>query len=106
MNYDDPDILFDILERNKVEELKVCLLFDKWGKKSSEIGTQPKSKSPLIYEPVICDGHKIKTVSHLIFDICEELTGGHNREDPYEEICFLITFFTKNQKITVDEVGA
>jgi len=105
MSSDDQDVLFDILERNKVEEVKAWLLFNRWGKESAEVNIQPKSKSPLVHEPVISSGRTATTVSYLIFKICEELTWNCSWEELNGDICFVVTFFTKNHRITVDEIG-
>jgi len=105
MNSDDQDVLFDILERNKVEEVKACLLFNRWGRESAEVDIQPKSKSPLVYEPVISSEHTATTVSYLIFKICEELTYNQSWAELDGDICFVVTFFTKNHRIIVDELG-
>lgn len=105
MSFDNQDVLFDILERNKVGEVRACLIFSKCGLESIDVEMTPKSKFPLIYEPVFNPAGQEATVHFIIRSVCEELTYNQSWEELDGDIGFIVTFFTKNQKVIVDELG-
>ena len=107
-NSRNQDILFDLLERNDIQEVQAYLVIDQWGRDSLNINVLPKCKFPVLYEPVI-DSSGVplafeNTVSGLIWCICDTVSW----EEQFKsegECGFVFTFFTKGHKLVVDVLG-
>jgi len=114
-NSRNQDILFDLLERNDIQEVQAYLVIDQWGRDSLNIHVFPKCKFAVLYEPVIewqGDGTQNErgssafenTVSGLIWCICDTVSW----EEQFKsegECGFVFTFFTKGHKLVVDVLG-
>ena len=99
-NFDEQDVLFNILDRNEIKEVRAFIAFSQFGRETIEVEVTPKRKFPIIYEPALNDHYS--TVHHLIWSICEGLTWKQADQGEYG---FVVTFFSKNRKVTVDELG-
>lgn len=112
MSFDQQDVLFDILERNKIKEVRVCLIIDRWSKDSIDIDIIPKSKSAILDEPVIHEEVRFSRgvcgpfdVHYLIWSICDDNSWKQESPNGSGEAAFVFTFFTKGRKLIVDELG-
>lgn len=106
---DEQEILWDLFSRNNIEEATAEVRFDGHQQDKFEIKICPKSKTAILFEPVVFEPfvalRSVYDVEDLIrYVAIESVFAEENALDDLRKI-FIINFFTKNKRISVDVLG-
>ena len=107
---DKSDFLFDLLDLNEIKEVTCYYDHDRPVRTypRHDIKVFPRSKFPLVYEPVVLGIWAGMDVATLISWVCrDEISSSINSDIMDDEFNdYTVTLFTKNRRIVIDKVGS